>query len=62
MHRALTEGVHKDDTNLIVLCEGDMTFRAYDIDKLLAYLPHADIVVGTRTVERYGARISAAVV
>jgi hypothetical protein len=29
-----------------------MTFRAYDIDKFLAYVPHADIVTGTRTVER----------
>jgi len=37
---------------LIVLCEGDRTFRAYDLDKFLAYAPHADIVNGTRTVER----------
>jgi hypothetical protein len=29
-----------------------MTFRAYDLDKLLAYAPHADIINGTRTVER----------
>ena len=29
-----------------------MTFRAMDIDKLLAYAPHAGIVNGTRTVER----------
>ena len=35
----------------MVLCEGDRTFRAYDIEKLLAYAPHADIVNGTRTVE-----------
>ena len=28
-----------------------MTFRAMDIDKLLAYASHADIVNGTRTVE-----------
>ncbi len=41
---------------LLVLCEGDQTFRAYDIDKLLAYAPHADIVNGTRTVERLRAR------
>src|SRR4029077_15135299 len=26
--------------------------RAYDLDKLLAYAPHADIIGGTRTVER----------
>jgi hypothetical protein len=39
------------DTEFVVLCEGDSTFRAYDIEKLLAYAPHADIVNGTRTVE-----------
>ena len=43
-------------TELIVLCEGDRTFRAYDLDKFLAYAPHADIVNGTRTVERLRAR------
>lgn len=56
VHRALSEGVKFDDTELVVLCEGDMTFRAYDIDKLLAYVPHADIVVGTRTVEQLRAK------
>ena len=56
VHRALTEGAQFDDTELVVLCEGDMTFRAYDIDKLLAYVPHADIVVGTRTVEQLRAK------
>ncbi len=29
-----------------------MTFRAADIDKFLAYIPHADIVNGTRIVEQ----------
>ena len=43
---------------LIVLCEGDRTFRAHDLDKLLAYAPHADIVQGTRTVERLRARFT----
>ena len=56
VHRALSEGAKFDDTELVVLCEGDMTFRAYDIDKLLAYLPHADIVAGTRTVEQLRAK------
>jgi hypothetical protein len=50
--RSLTEAVARGDTELIALCEGDMTFRAYDLDKLIAYAPHADIVNGTRTVER----------
>ena len=52
VRRCLEEAVRFEDSELIVLCEGDMTFRAYDLDKLLAYAPHADIVNGTRTVER----------
>jgi glycosyl transferase family 2 len=51
VYRCLREAARFDDTDLIVLCEGDLTFRAYDIDKLLAYAPHGDIVNGTRTVE-----------
>jgi hypothetical protein len=51
VHRCLTEAVALADTDLIVLCEGDRTFRAYDLDKFLAYAPHADFVNGTRTVE-----------
>ena len=49
--RCLVEAVENEDADVIVLCEGDRTFRAYDIDKLLAYAPHADVVNGTRTVE-----------
>lgn len=49
--RCLTEAARFDDVELVVLCEGDLTFRAYDIDKLLAYAPHGDIVNGTRTAE-----------
>lgn len=52
VYRCLNEAVKLGDSELIVLCEGDRTFRAYDLDKLLAYIPHADIVNGTRTVER----------
>jgi hypothetical protein len=51
VYRCLQEAVQFEDTELIVLCEGDMTFRAMDIDKLLAYAGHADIVNGTRTSE-----------
>lgn len=50
--RCLTEALHLDETELIVLCEGDRTFRAFDLEKFLAYAPHADIVNGTRIVER----------
>ena len=51
VYRCLSEAVRLDDSRLIALCEGDSTFRAYDLDKLIAYIPHADIVNGTRTVE-----------
>jgi hypothetical protein len=52
VYRALNEALKFDDTELTVLCEGDMTFRAYDIAKFLAYIPHADIVNGSRIVEQ----------
>ena len=51
VYRCLSEGARFEDTEFVVLCEGDSTFRAYDIEKLLAYAPHADIVNGTRIVE-----------
>ena len=51
VHRCLTEAATFTDTECVVLCEGDLTFRAYDIDKLLAYAPHGDVVNGTRTIE-----------
>jgi len=50
--RALQEGSRYQDTELTLLCEGDMTFRAYDIEKFLSYIPHADLVNGTRIVEQ----------
>ena len=53
--RCFQEGVARQ-APLVVLCEGDRTFRSYDIDKLLTFIPHADIVNGTRTVERLRAR------
>lgn len=50
--RCLSEALLATEQGPIVLCEGDGTFRARDIDKLIAYAPHADVVNGTRTVER----------
>jgi glycosyltransferase involved in cell wall biosynthesis len=51
VYRCFLEALeHKSD--LILLCEGDLTFRAADIPKFLAYLPHADVVNGTRIVEQ----------
>jgi glycosyltransferase involved in cell wall biosynthesis len=52
VHRALREALKFTDTELTVLCEGDLTFRAHDLDKLLAYIPHADVVNGSRIVEQ----------
>ena len=56
VHRCLSEAVRLAESDFIVLCEGDCTFRAYDIDKLIAYISHADIVNSTRTVESLRAR------
>jgi glycosyltransferase involved in cell wall biosynthesis len=56
VYRCCQEALRHADTDLIVLCEGDRTFRAADIDKLIAYAPHADIVNGTRTVEALRAK------
>jgi hypothetical protein len=50
--RCLTEGLSWQDTDCVALCEGDMTFRAADLNKLIDYLPHAEIVSGTRIVEQ----------
>jgi glycosyltransferase involved in cell wall biosynthesis len=52
VYRCLTEAAAYEDTECIALCEGDMTFRSRDLTKLLAYLPHAEIVNGTRIVEQ----------
>ena len=55
VYRCFQEALARDCA-LIALCEGDRTFRAYDLAKFLAYIPHADIVNGTRTVESLRAR------
>jgi glycosyl transferase family 2 len=61
VYRCLQEALRYEDTNLVVLCEGDMTFRGDDLDKFLAYVPHAQIINGTRIVEQlrdYQTRLS----
>lgn len=55
-YRSLMEGIKYEDTKFTMLCEGDCTFKAYDIDKFLAYIPHADIVNGSRIVEQLRAK------
>ena len=52
VYRALAEASAYTDTNSVILCEGDMTFRSHDIPKLLAYSNHAQIINGTRIVEQ----------
>lgn len=52
VYRCLEEALRFDDAECIILCEGDRTFRAQDIDKLISYMPHAEIVNGTRIVEQ----------
>jgi hypothetical protein len=47
--RALAEASR--DADVIVLCEGDMTFSAHDVKKLLAYLENCDLVLGTRATQ-----------
>ena len=58
VYRALTEGASYTDTELVALCEGDMTFRSADLEKLLAYIPHGDVVNGTRIVEQLRERFT----
>jgi glycosyltransferase involved in cell wall biosynthesis len=52
VYRCLQELLARSQTDFVVLCEGDMTFRARDLEKLASYAPHADIVNGTRIVEQ----------
>ncbi len=49
--RALQEGAARAKANeVVVLCECDHTFFADDVQKFLAYIENADMVVGTRMV------------
>jgi glycosyltransferase involved in cell wall biosynthesis len=52
VYRCYQEALAANSHELIVLSEGDMTFRAKDLDKLVAYIDHAHIVNGTRIVEQ----------
>lgn len=47
--RAMAEAAR--DADVIVLCEGDMTFTGRDIAKLLSYLENCDLVLGTRATQ-----------
>ncbi len=47
--RALSEAAQLGE--IIVLCEGDMTFVGSDIPKFLSYLENADLVLGSRATQ-----------
>lgn len=50
--RALAESaIGLKDDDVIILCEGDMTFSANDVKKFLAYLENCDLVLGTRATQ-----------
>ncbi|WP_051039853.1 glycosyltransferase [Synechococcus sp. PCC 7336] len=50
--RALAESaVGLEDDDVIILCEGDLTFSGHDVNKFLAYLENADLVLGTRATQ-----------
>src|ERR1035437_2121309 len=52
VYRCLQEVLRYEDTDYVVLCEGDRTFRAEDIHKFFSFMGHADVVNGTRIVEQ----------
>ena len=52
VYRCFQEALAQSGRDLIALCEGDMSFRAKDLDKLLADIDHADIFNGTRIAEQ----------
>ena len=47
--RGLREALCRSNAEVILLAEGDMTFRGRDIWKLIPFLEDADFVVGSRT-------------
>ena len=46
------------DADVVILCEGDMTFSAHDVKKFLAYLENCDFVLGTRTTQELRASVT----
>ena len=47
--RGLAEALKRSEADVVVLAEGDMTFRGRDIWKLMPFLDDADLVIGSRT-------------
>ncbi len=58
---ALRAGMDHAAGDIIILCEADGSFRSSDINKFLAYIEDADMVIGTRTTKQMvdqGARMN----
>jgi glycosyltransferase involved in cell wall biosynthesis len=54
--RALAEAAKRSE--ILALVEGDQTFSAKDLDKMIAYLENVDMVQGTRTTRELATRDS----
>jgi glycosyltransferase involved in cell wall biosynthesis len=48
---ALRHGIDKASGDIIILVEGDATFRSRDIYKMYEYIKDCDMVIGTRTTK-----------
>lgn len=58
---ALRAGMDRAEGDILILCEADGSFRSSDIQKFLAYIEDADMVIGTRTTKQMtnqGARMN----
>jgi Glycosyl transferase family 2 len=54
--RTLSEAAK--DADVVILCEGHMTFSANDVKKFLAYLENCDFVLGTRATQELRASVT----
>ena len=58
---ALRTGMDKAGGDILILSEADGSFRSSDVNKFLAYIEDADMVIGTRTTKQMidqGARMN----
>ena len=46
---ALRRGIDQASGDIVILVEGDATFRSRDIHKMYEYIKDCDMVIGTRT-------------
>lgn len=49
---ALKRGIAESSGDLILLIEGDGSFKAHDLSKFLEYIKECDMVIGTRTTRQ----------